>query len=90
MYQFDPIWIVWEIIKTSHVQILLFFSIAEWIESEKEVICRKKSGSHRASNKNIRTPSWRKGHPLYIFLSFDSVRALDAHVMYSVRTRDAQ
>ena len=26
----------------------------------------KKSGGHRASDKNIRTPSQRKGHQLYI------------------------
>ena len=48
-------------------------------ESEKEVICRKKSGGHRASNKNIRRSSYRKGHQLYILLSFDLVRALEIH-----------
>ena len=55
----------------------------------------KKGGGHRACNKNIRISSYRKGHQLYILLSFDSVRALGIHdvarhVMYSVRTRDAQ
>ena len=59
------------------------------------MICRKKSWGHRASNKNIRRSSYRKGHQLFILLSFDSVRALEIHdvarhVMYSVRTRDAQ
>ena len=39
----------------------------------------KKSGGHRASNKNIRRSSYRKGHQLYISLSFDSVRALEIH-----------
>ena len=48
-------------------------------ESEKAVICRKKSGGHQASNKNIRRSSYRKGHQLYILLSFDSVRALEVH-----------
>ena len=37
----------------------------------------KKSGGHRASNKNIRRSSYHKGHQLYILLSFDSVRALE-------------
>ena len=44
-----------------------------------EVICRKKSGGHRASNKNIRKSSFRKGHQLHVLLSFDSVRARDIH-----------
>ena len=48
-------------------------------ESEKEVICQKKSGGHQASNKNIRRSSYCKGHQLYILLSFDSVRALEIH-----------
>ena len=39
----------------------------------------KKSGGHRASNKNIRRSSYRKGHQLYVLLSFDSVRALEIH-----------
>ena len=43
------------------------------------MICRKKSGGHPASNKNIRRSSYRKGHQLYILLSFDSVRALKIH-----------
>ena len=63
-------------------------------ESQKEVICRKKSGGHWESNKNIRRSSYRKGHQLYILLSFDSVRVLEIHdtrhVLYSMRTRDAQ
>ena len=46
---------------------------------EKEVNCRKKSEGHRASNKNIRRSSHRKGHQLYILLSFDSVRAREIH-----------
>ena len=40
----------------------------------------KKSGGHRASNKNIKfrsRSSYRKGHQLYILMSFDSVRALE-------------
>ena len=40
----------------------------------------KKSGGHRASNKNIRRSSYRKGHQLYILSSFDSVRALEIPV----------
>ena len=40
---------------------------------------KKKIGGHRASNKNIRRSSYRKGHQLYILLSFDSVRALEIH-----------
>ena len=47
----------------------------------------KKSGGHRAFNKDIRRLSYGKGHQLYILLSFDSVRALEMH---DVRTRDAQ
>ena len=39
----------------------------------------KKSGAHRASNKNIRRSSYRKGHQFYILLSFDLVRALEIH-----------
>ena len=39
----------------------------------------KKSGGHRASNKNIRGSSYRKGHQLYILSSFDSVGALEIH-----------
>ena len=39
----------------------------------------KKSGGHRASNKNITRSSYRKGHQLYILLSFESVRALEIH-----------
>ena len=39
----------------------------------------KKSGGHRASNKNIRRSSYRKGNQLYILLSFDSVRSLEIH-----------
>ena len=56
----------------------------------------KKSGSHRASNKNIRTPSQRKGHKLYILLTFYSERTLEKHdvarayLMNSMRSRDAQ
>ena len=57
----------------------------------------KKSGGHRASNKNIRRSSYSKSHQLYILLSFDLVRALEIrhvrvtlYVMYNVRTRDAQ
>ena len=38
---------IWEIIKTSHVQIFFCF-LVQWKESEKAVICRKKSGGHRA------------------------------------------
>ena len=38
----------------------------------------KKSGGHRASNKNIRRSSYSKVHQFYI-LSFDSVRALEIH-----------
>ena len=69
IYQFDPILnSIWQIIlKTFHVQI--FF-----------VTCRKKSGGHRASNKNIRRSSYRKGHQLYILLSFYSVRPLENDV----------
>ena len=40
---------------------------------------KKKSGGQRASNKNSRGSSYRKGHQLYILLSFDSVRALEIH-----------
>ena len=43
------------------------------------MICRKKSGGHRASNKNIRKSSYRTDHQLYILLSFDSVLALEIH-----------
>ena len=39
----------------------------------------KKSGAHRASNKNIRRSSYRKCHQLYILLSFDSARTLEIH-----------
>ena len=39
----------------------------------------KKSGGHRASNKNIRRSSYGKGDQLYILLSLDSVRALEIH-----------
>ena len=59
-------------------------------------MCGKKSRGHRASNKNIRTPSERKGHQLYILLRFDSVRALEIDdvartcLMNYVRTRNAQ
>ena len=45
----------------------------------KESDLPRKSGGHRASNKNIRTSSYRKGHQLYILLSFNSVRALEIH-----------
>ena len=44
------------------------------------MICRKKSGGHRASNKNIQRSSYCKVHQLdqlYISLSFDSVRTLE-------------
>ena len=54
-----------------------------------EVICRKKSGGHRASNKNIRRSSYRKGHQLYILLSFDSVRALETHDVARATSRIA-
>ena len=43
------------------------------------MICRKKSGGHRASKKNIRRSSYRKGLQLYILFSLDSVRALEIH-----------
>ena len=43
------------------------------------MICRKKNGGQRACNKNIRRSSYRKGHQLYILLSFDSVRAIEIH-----------
>ena len=39
----------------------------------------KKKWGYRTSNKNIRRSSYRKGHQLYIFLSFDSMRALEIH-----------
>ena len=64
-------------------------------ESEKEVICRKKSGGHRASNKNIRRSSYRQRSSAPYFAEFPlSARAWNTwrgtrHVMYSVRTRDA-
>ena len=48
-----------------------FRSLVLWKDSEKEVICRKKSRGH----KNIRRSSSRRGHQLSILLSFDSVRA---------------
>ena len=39
----------------------------------------KKKWGHRVSNKNILRSSYRKGHQLYILLSFDSVHALEIH-----------
>ena len=56
----------------------------------KEVICREKSGGHRASNKDTRTPSYRKGHQLYILSCFDSVRARVARATYIACALDAQ
>ena len=57
---------------------VFFFSIMERIRKGSDL--PKKSGGHRASNKNIRRLSYRKGHQLYnILLSFDSVRALEIH-----------
>ena len=96
MYQLDPIWIVYEKkFKLPTYRFFLFFSIMKRIRKGSDL--PNKSGGHRASNKNIRRSSYRKGHQLYILLSFDSVRALEIHdvaratdVMYSVRTRDAQ
>ena len=54
-----------------------FFSIMERIRKGSDL--PKKSGGHRASNKNISRSSYRKGHQLYILLSFDLVRALEIH-----------
>ena len=45
-----------EIIKTSHVQIFLIFVRMERIRKGSD-LPKKKSGGHRASNKNILTPS---------------------------------
>ena len=53
----------------------LLFSIMERITKGSDL--PKKSGGHRASNKNSGRSSYRKGHELYILLSFDSVRALE-------------
>ena len=53
------------------------------------MICRQKSGGHRASNKSIRRSSYRKGHQLYILLSFDSVRALEIHGVACATSRIA-
>ena len=39
----------------------------------------KKSGGHRASNKNYSQIKLPKGHQLYVLLSFDSVRALEIY-----------
>ena len=39
----------------------------------------KKSVSHRASKTNSSRSGYRKGHQLYILLSFDLVRALEIH-----------
>ena len=41
------------------------------------MICRKKSGGYRASNKNISRSSYRKGHQLYILLSLQSHSKLE-------------
>ena len=49
----------------------------------------KKSGGHRASNKDIRRSSYRKVHQLYILLSFDSVRALEIHDVARATSRIA-
>ena len=57
----------------------LFFSIMERIRKGSDL--PKKIGGHQASNKNIRRSSYCKGHQLHIFLSFDSVRALEIHDM---------
>ena len=65
----------------------MFFSKME--RSEKEVIRGKKNGGHSASNKNVRRSSYRKGHQLYILLSFDSVRALEKHDVARATSRIA-
>ena len=77
MYQFDPIGIVYEKLPTH--RLFLFFSLMERIRKGSDL--PKKSGVHRASNKNIRRSSYRKGHQLYILLSFDSVCVLEIHDM---------
>ena len=78
MYQFDPIGIVYEKkLKLPTHRFFLFFSIMERIRKGSDL--PKKKWGHRASNKNIGKPSYRKSHQLYILLSFDSVRALEIH-----------
>ena len=56
MYQVDPMLIVYEKqLKLLTYRFFLFFSIMERIKNRSDP--PKKSGGHRASNKNIRTPS---------------------------------
>ena len=56
MYQFDPIRILYEKkLKLPTYRFFSFFSIMERIRKGSDM--PKKSGGHRASNKNIRTPS---------------------------------
>ena len=47
-----------------------FVQVENGKKQKKKWSAEKKSGGHRASNKNIRTPSQRKGHQLYILSSF--------------------
>ena len=61
----------------SRTPVSMFFSILEGIRKGSDL--PKKSGGHRASNKNIRRSSYRKVHQLYFLLSFDSVRTLEIH-----------
>ena len=86
---------IWEIIKTSHVQIFLFFSIMERIRKGSD-LPKKKSGGHRASNKNYLQIKLPQGPSALYFVEFWlGARAWNTwrgtrHAMYSVRSRDAQ
>ena len=94
MYQFDPIWIVlWEIIKTSHGQIFLFFSIMERIRKGSD-LPKKKVGFTEHPTKILAHQVNAKVSSIVCWV-FDSVRALEndvarACLMNSVRSRDAQ
>ena len=95
IYQFDPIWILWEIIKTSHVQIFLIVFWYNGKNQKRKWPAEKKWGSPSIQQKYLRTKLTHKSSALY-FVVFDSVRALEmpdvarAWLMNSVRNWHAQ
>ena len=78
-----------EIIKTSHVQIFLFFGIMERITKESD-LPKKKWGSPSIQQKYSHTKLTKRSSALYYLVHALENDVARACIMNSVRIRDAQ
>ena len=87
MHQFDPIWIVlWEIIKTSHVQIFLFFSIMERIRKGSDLPKKKVAVTEHPTKIFAHQVNARVISSIFCWV-FDLVHALENDVARKATTK---